>query len=408
MCRWIPVLGIIALSVIGCGRPAANSPDLAPARVTRAEADRPNRRPANHVPYETAGGRDDSRSRPTQPSEGNRATNSNSSLIYVWFSEVWQSPAQNKANPNNIADACARVIDSARTTLDVCVFEINNDRIVGAILNANRRGVKVRVVTEKDYIEDSGPQEFKRAGIPVIPDNRSDLMHDKFMIVDDRMVWTGSFNFTENCAYKNNNNGILLIDDKLAANYEEKFRWFWQYQKFGGRPARDAEIPYPVVRLGDGTTVENYFSTHDKVDTHVMELIGKARKSIVFMAFSYTHDGIAQAMIRAANNGVRVVGVVETRQSPEKGAYAKLRGIPGIEVLLDGNPYNMHHKVIVLDDQVVIAGSYNFTASATTGNDENVVIVYNADVAAKYTDEFRRVYQAAANHLSDRDTSQPR
>jgi phosphatidylserine/phosphatidylglycerophosphate/cardiolipin synthase-like enzyme len=64
-------------------------------------------------------------------------------------------------------------------------------------------------------------------------------------------------------------------------------------------------------------------------------------------------------------------------------------------VCLDANPRNMHHKVIVIDDDVVITGSFNFSASADKSNDENMVILRNADIARRFEEEFQRVYGAA-------------
>jgi phosphatidylserine/phosphatidylglycerophosphate/cardiolipin synthase-like enzyme len=55
----------------------------------------------------------------------------------------------------------------------------------------------------------------------------------------------------------------------------------------------------------------------------------------------------------------------------------------------------MHHKVIVIDDETVITGSFNFSASADKSNDENVVILRNPDIARRFADEFQRVYGAA-------------
>ena len=55
----------------------------------------------------------------------------------------------------------------------------------------------------------------------------------------------------------------------------------------------------------------------------------------------------------------------------------------------------MHHKVIIIDRSIVITGSYNFSASAEERNDENVVIIYNADIAAQYMEEFQKVYDQA-------------
>jgi phosphatidylserine/phosphatidylglycerophosphate/cardiolipin synthase-like enzyme len=55
----------------------------------------------------------------------------------------------------------------------------------------------------------------------------------------------------------------------------------------------------------------------------------------------------------------------------------------------------MHHKVIVIDSQIVVTGSYNFTASAETRNDENLIVIYDPAIAAQYLAEFRRVFSRA-------------
>ena len=67
----------------------------------------------------------------------------------------------------------------------------------------------------------------------------------------------------------------------------------------------------------------------------------------------------------------------------------------GLDVHLDGNSGQMHHKVMIIDDQIVIMGSYNFTASAEKANDENLIVIYNTDIASQYLREFKRVYALA-------------
>ena len=67
-----------------------------------------------------------------------------------------------------------------------------------------------------------------------------------------------------------------------------------------------------------------------------------------------------------------------------------------LDVRLDGNLIGlMHHKVIIIDQKVVITGSYNFTESTETVNDENVVIIFSPEIAKKYLEEFQRVFQLA-------------
>jgi len=65
-------------------------------------------------------------------------------------------------------------------------------------------------------------------------------------------------------------------------------------------------------------------------------------------------------------------------------------------VRLDGNPRNMHHKVILIDDNIVIFGSYNFTANAEMKNDENLLVIHNAEIANQFLEEFKRIFDAAA------------
>jgi len=69
----------------------------------------------------------------------------------------------------------------------------------------------------------------------------------------------------------------------------------------------------------------------------------------------------------------------------------------GLEVIQDGNPYLMHHKVFVVDGQTVILGSFNFSQNAETENDENLLIVDDPALAQAFTAEFERVLAQAKN-----------
>ena len=66
-----------------------------------------------------------------------------------------------------------------------------------------------------------------------------------------------------------------------------------------------------------------------------------------------------------------------------------------LPIYIDGNPGLMHDKVFIIDGQIVITGSYNFTSSAERSNDENVLIIYDKQIAAQYLAEFERIYAIA-------------
>lgn len=302
------------------------------------------------------------------------------------------------ASQSEIAKAVVGYIDQTQKTLDVCAFELDNQVITDALVRASKRGVRVRLVTETNYLEESGVHALKAVGVPVVDDKRDGaLMHNKFMVFDNRAIWTGSMNFTENCAYKNNNNGMYIDEPLLAENYAAKFTWMFDQHKFGGTPSKNAKIPHPVVTLRDGTIVENYFSTHDHVAGHVTDQVNKAGRSIHFLAFSFTHDGIGQAMLNRARAGAEVQGVFEKGQTTGGHTeYTKFRsaGSP-VQVYLDANPRNMHHKVIVIDGATTVAGSFNFSENADKTNDENLLVIHNPTVARQFEEEFQRVYLAA-------------
>jgi phosphatidylserine/phosphatidylglycerophosphate/cardiolipin synthase-like enzyme len=285
-----------------------------------------------------------------------------------------------------------QLIDSAQRTVDVAAYELDLETVVDALLRAKERGVTVRLVTDTDNLEEEAVQRLKKGGVPVVEDDRSAIMHQKFVIVDGRTVMTGSWNLTVNCTYRNNNNAIYIESEALARNYQAEFDEMFEEKRFGPTSPRNTVQPQLVI---EGTRVENYFAPEDKVSPILVDLVSNAQKSIHFLAFSFTHDDLGQAMLERAKAGVKVSGVFETRGADtQHGEYPPMREA-GLDVHLDGNPYVMHHKVIIVDEAIVVTGSYNFSASADESNDENVLIIHNPDIAQQYLEEFQRVRQRA-------------
>ncbi len=287
----------------------------------------------------------------------------------------------------------AGAIDQARLSVDIAAYDLDLWSIRDALLAAHRRGAAVRLVTDSDYSDNPEVQELKDAGIPLLGDRREGLMHDKFVVIDQLEVWTGSMNYTVNDAYRNNNNLIRIRSAKLAEDYTAEFNEMFEDDLFG--PRTSAATPYPALDV-EGTALEVYFSPDDGTAAHLIELIQSARKSITFLAYSFTSDDLAQAVLERAGAGVAVAGVMEASQvkSNQGGEYGHFHKA-GLDVRLDGNPHNMHHKVLIIDDQIVVTGSYNFSASAENTNDENTLVIHSAEIAALYRAEFDRIFHAA-------------
>jgi phosphatidylserine/phosphatidylglycerophosphate/cardiolipin synthase-like enzyme len=286
-------------------------------------------------------------------------------------------------------------IDSARKSVDLATFDLDIPEVTDALLRAKQRGLAVRAIVDSENLETPEVSEqtgrLESASIPVVFDNREPFMHDKFLVVDAAVAWTGSWNVTTNDLYRNNNNFVRFNNNLIAADYTNEFE-----QMFEGRfgTSKTSDTPYPHVQVGSAN-VEVYFSPEDGVAKYVLQRLAAAKKSIHFMTFSYTEDKISDAMVAKRKAGLVVRGVFERQNAGGSGADFNRLQQGGVDVLQDGNCYILHHKVIIIDERTVITGSYNFTGSAEKDNDENLVIVDDPALARAYLDEFEQVYAQA-------------
>jgi phosphatidylserine/phosphatidylglycerophosphate/cardiolipin synthase-like enzyme len=258
--------------------------------------------------------------------------------------------------------------------------------------------VRVRMVTDSDTVanKDAAIQaafaKLKTANVPIVEDNRRAIMHHKFTVVDARWLSTGSWNYTDGDTYRLNNNMIIIESPELAANYSNEFAKMFERKQFG--PTKDKSLPNPTLTVS-GTRIETCFASQIRCADRIVATIATSRSSIRFLAFSFTSDPIAQAMLDRQANGVSLGGVFETTGSDTTfSEYNKLKE-RGAEVYTDGNPYVMHHKVIIIDERLVILGSFNFSDNANTSNDENLLIIDNPEIARAFLTEYERIVAVA-------------
>lgn len=313
-----------------------------------------------------------------------------------WWSVYFTTPG---VEENHIAANLIALIDTAQTSIHIASFEFNLDEVAEALIAAHQRGVEVQWVTDDENgieaDEEEGHGQFamlEDAGIEIIDDHRGALMHNKFWIFDGQIVWTGSTNITENGTLYNNNNVIVVEAPAVADIYEREFQEMWSLDEFG--PTSPSTIDQQSVVV-DQTPITVLFGAEDDVALYLAELLAEAQSSIRFMAFSFTHDDMGGTILSRAKSGVDVAGIFETRGSETE--YSELTGMycSGLEVRQDGNPRTFHHKVLIIDQHIVVTGSFNFSQNADESNDENVIILDNTEIAAQYLAEFDRRWQEA-------------
>lgn len=341
---------------------------------------------------------------PTQPGTTPVATGGGGEASGGWYQLYFTAPkypddpASHRGGPD---EKLAALIDRAQRTVDVADYDFDLASVADAMVRAKGRGARVRLVTDSDTLgntRDAAVQaafdKLKRAGIPIVDDKRRAIMHHKFTVVDGRWVSTGSMNYTDGDAYRLNNNLIIIESPELAANFAAEFAKMFEKGQFG--PTKDPAIPNPVVTVA-GTRIETCFASESRCADRIVATIGQSQRSVRFLAFSFTSDPIAQAMLDRRANGVALSGIFETTGSDTAfSEYGKLKKA-GVEVYTDGNPYVMHHKVIIIDERIVIFGSFNFSDNANTQNDENLLIVENPEIARAFLAEYDRILAVAKN-----------
>jgi phosphatidylserine/phosphatidylglycerophosphate/cardiolipin synthase-like enzyme len=292
-----------------------------------------------------------------------------------------------------VDEILVEAIGQAQAEVALAVYDLNLWSVRDALIAAHQRGVTVRMVTESDNLDEPEIQDLREAGIEVLGDRREGLMHNKFVIIDRWEVWTGSTNLTTGGVYRNDNNLVRIRSTRLAQDYITEFEEMFLDDAFG--PNSPANTPYPGLNV-DGIPLQVYFSPDDGVLNHLLALVDQAQHSVYFMAYSFTSDELGEALLGRAADGVKVMGVFETDQY-----YANIgtefdRLVEGaLSVRLDGNPSHMHHKVLIIDERIVITGSYNFSDNAEQRNDENLLVIEDPALAQLYLNEFQRVFALA-------------
>ncbi|MBK9405482.1 MAG: phospholipase D-like domain-containing protein [Ignavibacteria bacterium] len=322
-------------------------------------------------------------------------------------------------------------IDSATKSIDIAMYSFNEvTQIKDKLINALIRGVKIRMVYDhRDGNIQALVQDLINAGIRV--QQRpvgSNIMHNKFFIFDardnssfsDDWVWGGSANITNAQFYDDAQNVIIIQDQALCNTYTREFEEMWGSHnninnsanaKFGAAKLDNTPHLFNIK----GRKVECYFSPSDNPSAQIENMIGvNTNKSIYFCAFAFTRFQIANKMktqFQPPNKYVR--GVFDNGNGTDPSSvYPEMKGIggttpwnPPAPVYLDGESGLLHSKYILIDpdlpssDPIVETGSYNFSTAATTGNDENFLLIYDSLVANQYLQDFAKRYTLAGGTI---------
>ena len=312
----------------------------------------------------------------------------------VYFNESFTA-TYTTTEQTAMEQALLSFIDRANSKVDIALYGLSRQSVVDSLVTAHNRGVAVRVVGDDDAAvepEYAGSyQALRNAGITVITDTSSYLQHNKFVVIDEQLVWTGSTNFTDTGLTLNANNSIVITSTLLAETYTIEFEEMWTGNFQTDKTDNTAHhLDY------DGTLVESFFSPTDLVAFEVWDELARLDETLHFAMFFWTDDLLTARVIERLQAGAEVYGVWDhLGASSPYSANEDLRDA-GAQIRIEDFAGKVHHKFAVIDvhgdDPCVVLGSYNWTASGAYDNDENTLIIHSAALAQAYYEEWQRLW----------------
>ena len=261
-------------------------------------------------------------------------------------------------------------INEAKESILLIVYGLTDYKLINALKKKAESGIKVEVIA--DHAASQGVKSKLGKKIDVTLRRAQGLMHQKILVIDQEKVWIGSANFTVPSLKMHGNLIGGFYNPDLAKLVYRKGKMLKAEGKI--------EQLLPTIFNIDESNVEMWFLPDGKDGVkRVQDLIKSAKKSIKVAMFTFTRQDFAKSLIEARKRGVQTEVVIDSNSmSGASGKVAKLfrdNDFP-VRRSLPGDPL-LHHKLMIIDDHIIVNGSANWTIAAFTKNDDCFFVLYN-------------------------------
>ena len=273
---------------------------------------------------------------------------------------------------------------------------------------------------------------LRRGNVPIVDDTEdgskgSGLMHHKFMVVDQKTVLVSSTNFTPSGFYgdfddpdsRGNANNIVVLESKtLAQTFTTEFNFLWGDGPRGETSSRfginKPQRPPTVTTVGDTEVTVKFSPDSQRTDYNqtsnglIARFLGQAQDQINLALFVFSEQALADTLDQRFQAGVSVKALIDRgfafRSFSEGLDLLGVTRLQDCEAETNNNPWalptefvgvpalprgdKLHHKLGIIDDNIVITGSHNWSQSANISNDETLLVLDNPVIAAHYQREF--------------------
>ncbi len=327
---------------------------------------------------------------------------------------------------DSLEEVIVEFVRGARSSLDIAVQELDSEPIAQAILDARWRGVTVNLFLEQDYLRsplrgkppkppalkpgETAEQALRRvqwdqdetdlaanrrilaallrSDIEVKGDFNPKIFHQKFVLRDyrngrattpgDPALLSGSANFTFTDTHRNLNHIFVFHNSNVCRQYELEIE-----QLKLGRFGREIHGAVPKVFDLGGVPTKILFAPVHTPELEIMKQMLKGRNEVYFAIFTFAgSSGIDDTMLSLARGGMTITGALDRGQAAQGWAAPKTMSDPRIRLYQPtkaSGVRKLHHKLMVIDERIVLAGSFNYTEPANDYNDENIFVLGSVD-----------------------------
>jgi len=267
-------------------------------------------------------------------------------------------------------------IYSTKEALDICVYSISDPNILFYLEQLIKKGIKVRIITENSNLK--FVESFLDYDIQLFSDDETGLMHCKYMIKDNELLWTGSANLTQTGMDCNTNNIYITDNQKIIETFSDHFN-----------ALVTGNISDYYMSKNHGKV---YFSQYDKTFEVIINELSKAKKSVKIAMYAFSDLRIVNFLRILSAFGIRIY-VIADKEWNSLGSYSVVDKLSDFSfACLDLNENGkMHEKFLVIDDKTVIFGSYNLTLSANDKNHEVIIVSNEKTIVDKFVYHFEDV-----------------
>ncbi len=310
-----------------------------------------------------------------------------SSSIFA-FEVYFNSPPDGEQMEKSIID----LINSARHSIHLSIYSINDQKIEEALKEKSADGVDVRIVMEGDNYS-KRIKDLSSLDIVADPLDNG-LMHSKYMIVDERYVYFGSANFTSSSFFKDFNNILIFDSEKFARAFEIDF------ERMRAGFFESSKNNEATSVIAEGIKIQLAFSPSSRPFNLIIENLKSAKFEVDAAIYAFSDARIALTLMALDKKGVKVRIIADDEWNssiysfvPKMEEFKFFRKFKNIEGLF-------HNKYFIIDPNTynakVITGSYNFTLSAEQENSESLAVIHSKEIAQLYLKNFEELWEKTA------------